>query len=420
MKIDDRPLTQDDAFEIFNMSKDNLKKLGITNYTSKKFEKIHDIYKKDTGMIIAQALANFTLSINDVGTSIKKGSAYVMPLGEFIQSKKNKTFKAYRHTFSKYFKRYTGQDLTNKKLLVWRTGGLGDIIVSQSVIKAIKDKYPSCEITYATSPAFLSVFASWPSGLVDKISTLPFPKELLEENDYHLTFIHAIENCIESQKYNYYDIFKKIVNMEYETDKYISNLLVNPILKNQVKKQILPNTILLHMSSTTALRAMDNMKWVNIINILLSKGFNVGIIDQPKKAREIDLFIKGIRVDDTKVQNLAKLSLTIPNAIAIFDCCVGGICIDSSFAHIAGALNKPAAVICGPYKSYNVVGLYPSVVGVDPEDWNECGKYSCHLNSQQHLCPFLCGGTRKTPGCIDSILEVKIVEALEKSLQLQK
>lgn len=414
VKINDKTLSGRESHNFFSMKKENIKKLGIRNYTVGRFKKLKDIFEKDTGMVIGQCTKGFITNNNDPKRRIefKKGESYVMPFNVYSQFyKSDKLFKPYRKPFNDYFKRYRGQDLTNKTLFIWRTGGIGDIIVAQSVVKAIKEKYPTCRIIFATAPQNIEVFYSWPLGLVDEVTTVPFRKEILEKSNYHLTFIHSIENCDETHSYNYFDIFKKVSGLDYNVDDYLSELKPLKNIDDKVKPLIPNNVILLHMSSTTKLRFMDPSIWIQTAKKLIELGYYVGFIDSKNNADKIDSFIGQLNIDHSRVLNLARISFDINHAIAIFNNCVGGICIDSSLAHVAGALRKPAVCICGPYPGYNVVGPYPTVIGVNADkDWNECGKYPCYYNSQEHLCPYLMA--QKPPGCQSSIKSDTIVETL--------
>lgn len=425
MLMDGKPITSKEAIQFFNLKKETLKKLGVQNYVVKnKFKNIKHIFESDTGMVIGQCIKDCSLDINGkVPITLKNGEGYVMPLNHFVHGFKNKdknniVFKPYRKTFTELFNRYTGQDLNNKRILISRTGGLGDIIVSQSVLKAIKHFYPSCHITYATTPSFISLFDSFPKGLIDGVAGIPYNQRVLREHDYHVLFIHAIENCLDTQKDNYYEIYKKVSCLNYNPKDFMSELIPQPEITKDLKllNAVKENTILLHMLSTTALRSYPMAHWVELIKLLNNRGYKVGLIDTKDKHDEIEKFIIGCGFDTDKVYSLAKYSDTITHGIALFDLCIAGITIDSTFAHICGSLKKPGVTICGPYGANNVVGYYDTVEGIErlPE-WNVCGKAPCHLNGQQHLCPFVVAN--QSPGCQASIEPLRIADLIEEQIK---
>lgn len=115
-------------------------------------------------------------------------------------------FQPYRRNFVDFFKRYEGQDLNGKNLLIFRLGGFGDIMFSQPIAKYLRKKYPDVVITYATLPLYKPLLVSWPEKLIDYMGDIPFEKGLLEKTDYHINFSGVQENCDEGKKLNIYDL----------------------------------------------------------------------------------------------------------------------------------------------------------------------------------------------------------------------
>jgi ADP-heptose:LPS heptosyltransferase len=410
-------ISQSDALAKFGLTKENLKKLGLENAMDGKYETLKEVTETTDGMVIAKVAQSYTEEVNGNKVPFTKGSSLVLPFGQYIRGKKKKIYKPHRTAFKDLFKRYKGQDLTNKKLLIWRFGGLGDVIVTQSVVKAIKAKYPTCHITYATNPALIESFYSWPFGLVNEAVPFPFSAELLKSHDYHMTFIHSVENCIESTSLNFFDIFKHISGLDYDIDEHMSELIPVSNVVKSLKPHIPPNMILFHMKSSTKLRDMNLYKWKELAEELISKRFFIGIIDAKSKARDVNNYIMKAGLPRDKVLNLATLSIDLNYAIAMASMSKAAITIDSAFAHIMGALRKPAVTICGPYPAHNVVGRYKTVIGVNPPaDWNACGKYPCFYNSQESKCPFIIAN--KTPGCQDDIPNELILEKLNEAIKL--
>jgi len=394
-------LSSFDAIKYFNLSKKNLKKLGMEGYRDGKFLTINEIKKSSDGMITATAIKNSQIKVGNSIANIESGKSYVMPFGQFLSGKKNKVYKPCKKSFKELFKRYNGEDLTDKKVLIWRTGGLGDIIVAQSVCAAIKDKYPTCKITFATSQAFAPIFYSFEAGMVDELITVPFSVDVLKSNDYHITFIHAVENCKETETMNFYDSFQKISGLDYDAGNYVSKLQSIKSVKSDLSRMLPKNLIVLHLNATAKLRHVHPSFFKEAAKHLIDNNFSIGIIDAPNKAKEVSEFMKTLELPLGKLYNLAAVSKDVNYAVAICDLAMGGLCVDSAMGHVFGALRKPAMVICGPHPSYNICGRYPTILGKNPpENWNECGKYPCCFNAQDHLCPFLEGG--QFPGCMNS------------------
>ena len=419
--VNNKPINGKDCLKQFNLKKDTIEKLGITNYKTGKFDKIDEILKKDTGMVVGKCVKTVNLNINGMEVPQLKDHSYVMTLDHFtkcFKSKKQESiYKPGNKSFKELFNRYMGQNLDNKKLLISRTGGLGDILISQSVVQYIKEKFPTCEITYATTAAFVNLFQSYPDGLIDRAAPIPYNVNVLRDTHYHLFFIHGIENCIESQDYNYYDIFQKITGLDYDAKQYLPKLIPNEKL---VENILIPKkTICIHMNASTKLRRYPTEFWTQIINMLTSKGYFVGIIDSKNNATEIDNMIKALNFNTDKVFNFAKISKTVSHSISIANKCLGTITVDSFFAHVSGALQKPSVCLCGPFPQQNVVGYYKNTVGLNAsEEWvnsvNHCGKYPCFLTGQEGQCPYVMANLH--PGCMSSISPELIVKSLEEKI----
>lgn len=371
-------------------------------------ETIDELMKRETGMVVVEPGQAFSMQPRDSNIpalSLSKGEPVVMTLGEFNNFKHSKEhgnlFKPYKIKFRDIFRRYRGEDLTNKKLMIWRYGGVGDVVIVQSLVKYLKAKYPSCEISFATSPAHVLSFHSWPKDLLTNVYTMPFKKSVMDSNDYHLTFINAIEHCLESRTMDYYKLIQKVANVDFDAKDYKPELIPIKDIESRIIKYIPDNLVTIHMKPSAPVRTMDPLKWQSIIVDLLQRGYKVGIIDSIMDAKNIDKLIEQFGFSQEYVINLAKLSLDFNYAINIVNLSKGLMTIDSGISHIAAALNKPTVTFYGPFRSDIISGgIYKSVYKIDPPDgWNVCGKYPCWTNQDMSVCPYV--SHNQSPGCLE-------------------
>lgn len=413
-----------DVVKFFGSSPKNIKKLGINKYSTDKLKKINEIKDIDLGMVCLNCVKDAVMTISGNNVRFTRGKKYIMPMNYYTSSKKDKNltekiFKPNKTTFTQMFKRYNGENLNGKSILISRTGGLGDIVVLGGLCEAIKDKYPHSKLTFCTSPGFVGLLTTFKEGLIDEAYTVPYEDKVLEKNDYHIFLIHAIENCLESKYMNFFEVFQKISGLDYDPKKYITKLYSIKALDTELKKHIKPNTIIFHMRSSTKLRSLDLRKWIDIMNICISKGYNIGIVDKSEEYENINTFLKNSGLNDHGVQNLANLCKTPQHLVSICNVSLGGICIDSGVAHIMSALRKPLVGLCGPYDAYHIGDYYPKETSVYLDSvgkWNECGKNDrgCGYNSQESSCPFI--ASNLPPGCLNYIDNKLIVDSFEKVL----
>ena len=379
---------------------------------------IDELLKQVPGMIMAQALKDFTMERLDKKMKIKKGSVIVLPKSQFDKTKRGSglCLKPYRRTFSEFFNRYTGQNLDGKRLLVWRTGGYGDLMFIQPILRYLKDTYPTCQITFATAPENVSLFNNWPVGIIDYVAAMPFDKDLMIKHDYHLTFEGAIERCLESKKVNYYDIFKKVAGVKFDLDNYPLVLDINPIMDKHFKEHIKPNTIAIQLRASTPLRTLSIEKVKEIVDRLVIENYNVTFLDSSQYSAWYDQFITNFGYDKTVVSNFTPLCKDITMGITILNNCAGVITVDSAFAHFAEALKKPGVGLYGPFPSQLITTYYKHIKSLNPpQGWNECQMSPCYLHAPHAvLCPYIKSG--QLPGCMQSFDINEIIKILKDNI----
>jgi ADP-heptose:LPS heptosyltransferase len=249
---------------------------------------------------------------------------------------------------------------------------------TQPILVYIKEKYPTCKITFATGYSNMSLFDCWPTGIIDNVIPLPFKTELLKTNDYHLTFEGAIESCREAEELNCYDIFRNVSGFSFDINDYKPILIPNEKDIDLVRSIVPENTILIQMRASASIRTMSSEKWAIIIRKLKDSGFNVGVIDSPK-THEIYESIKEKEKLDYLI-NFTNNSDCLSKGIAILSLCKGFIGIDSSFTHLAPALGIPTVGLYGPFLGELRMKYYDKSKWIDPVWNNECGLYPCFFH----------------------------------------
>jgi len=152
-----------------------LRKLGLDINDFKIFDNVHELIKVPPKFVIAKTTSDSILNIDGRQMRLPNGEAIIMPLNFYLQTRRGKKrvlqLKPHKKNFKDIFKRYRGQSLNNKTLLIIRLGGIGDHLFSQPICKYLKKKYPTCKIIYACKEQYRSTFDAWPDGLVDR--TIP-------------------------------------------------------------------------------------------------------------------------------------------------------------------------------------------------------------------------------------------------------
>ena len=394
--------------------------LGFYDHPPKMYKTLEEIFEGPTGMVAAELIENAQLRVSEKDTiQMTKGDVYCMALSSYVDFNKNKKmFRPYKKQMDTLYTRYRGQDLNNKSLLISRSGGAGDLVYLQHILKYLKEQYPTCKITFATSPMFVSLFNCFPKGLVDQVAYIPFKLDLLNHHDYYLTFINALENNEAAHTIDYMTTFMKVAGLNFDfKNGYMPDVIVDENIRSQVKRYVLPNSILIHMHSSSQLRALAPLKWSKIIRSLNHLGYNTALIDAPRSSDRIEKFLNEFKLDRTKNRNIAQYSETCPHAVAMVDCCLGSVCIDSAFAHISCSLRNgefPCVGLYGPFTPNVVAPSYKSLKAIVPKNFRHCGRYPCFLHTNDNVCPYVREGLYS--GCLDFIDEKEVVEGIHKMI----
>lgn len=406
--------------------KELLKKLGLPS-DKNSLENISmrntvkEIKEETPRVVSVIAKKSFRWDIAGIPCHFLKGRSYVMAVGTFFKHRKNNAhdilFDPSNEVFSNLFKRYDGQNLDNKTLLIWRFGGIGDLMFTQPLIKYIKEKHPTCRIIFSSSPRNLSLFETWPEGLVDETVSMPFPTSCLYESDYHLTFEGSIERCKEAHTKNAYDIFKEMAGLDFNVSDYEVELLIDKEIKKSLIPHIPLNTVAIQLKASSNLRTLPVPNVVNLMAKLQEKGYTPAIIDSSKEAKNVDYFLKNL--DDAGVVglNLAKHSIDLKHCIAILDNCKGIIATDSATTHLAAAIRKPVLGLFGPFVGDIRMRYYETGDWIDAsKTWNLCNKAPCffHDNDMKN-CPFL--AKAHPPGCLQSFKSEEIIDRFERLVE---
>jgi hypothetical protein len=214
MQIDLNPETDLTKRNFKNINKSTMRKFGLKLQDLKYVGSLEELRKNPPNIVIAQSQKTFNFVQNFFKEqSLKKKVNYVMGLGVFQQlwlwhvesNKKVKLLKPASMRFSNIYKPYIGQDLDDKTVLVFRTGGIGDLLFIQPNLIYLKNKYPSCYIKFACGPQYQPMVNTW--ECVDEVLDLPFSFKHLRESDYHMLFEGVIERCKESETQNAYNLF---------------------------------------------------------------------------------------------------------------------------------------------------------------------------------------------------------------------
>jgi len=406
------------------------KKFGLQSNSIETVESIDDLRSSIPNIVIAECKHSFKFQINKgIIQELRKKEKYVMSLSIYAQLeyddfiRKNGSprlnLKPAKVQFKKIYRPYMGQNLSNKTLLVTRTGGIGDLLFIQPNLIYLKEKYPTCKIIFATSIQYHSMIKNW--DCVDKVVTLPFSDKLLYQSNYHLIFEGVIERTKQAHYTNAYELFSKWMGLDLpksvlRPQQNASSEIVNKISKlltNEFNIDIKKNKLcVVQLKASSPIRTPHPKQlWHNILKFIKSRDYKIIIVDNPLLHDQIDNVIDTYFSDiKDDIINFVKYSEDISHAIALAKIADMVIGPDSSMVHIAESVGT---------KNFGIYGPFPGEIRLSTylyNDWVDCKSDCAPCFTHGHK-PCIYGGMNG--GCSPCYNNLNMSEFIDKFKKLE-
>lgn len=378
------------AFYPKKLSNMELYSLGIASDNFNTVNTLSELRNSPPNILVVECIRSIKFFQNQFKEQeLKKKCKYVMGASIYAQMHYDtrydlKILKPSSIQFKKIYKPYDGQNLDNKTLLVFRQGGIGDLLFIQPNLIYLKEKYPTCTIKFACGPQYQSMVSEW--DCVDEILDLPFLVNEMFRSNYHCLFEGVIERCKEAEEICAYNLFSKWLGLNLSDELLIPKQNANEELvdkcKNILKEENLEEKdfLMIQMTASSPIRTPSSDVWSKLINILTEKGHNILITDSPHKSSDIDYFISKLKNKD-KVKNFSKYSTTIADTIAMVSLSKMTIATDSALNHIAESLGIKSFSIMGPFPGKIRFSTYKN------NDWIDVYRNECSPCFQHGMQP---------------------------------
>ena len=350
--------------------------LGLDKDNVKQVESVSQLRESPPNIIVAECARNVKFVQNWFKEQeLKKKVKYVMGLGVFQQLQYDtrtgrKLLKATNIKFNNVYNPYIGQDAEDETILVFRTGGIGDLLFIQPNLRYLKEIYPTCEIQFACGPQYQPMVENW--DCIDEVCDLPFTFSRLQNAEYHMLFEGVIERCKEAHTTNAYNLFSRWLGLDLPDELLLPRQEPKEDLVEEVKDilkgwNLEPGSyIVMQLRASSPIRTPRHEFWVKIIDELNARGYPVLLTDNPRQAENVDAFIKMLK-DDTMAFNFCQHSKSIDYTIALTSMARATFATDSALGHIAASMDIPCFGIYGPFPGFIRLKTYPKAAWVDAE-----------------------------------------------------
>ncbi|MFW9871702.1 MAG: glycosyltransferase family 9 protein [Candidatus Thorarchaeota archaeon] len=405
--------------EFKNISPTQMRVLGLTKQSNKMVDNLEDLRKDPPNIIIATSTVFLDFEQNHFKKqTLQKKTNYVMGLGVYQQlffdpRRNKKLLKPSKLRFKQLYSPYRGENLDGKTLLVFRTGGIGDLLFIQPNLRYLKEKYPLCTIWFGCGPQYQSMVETW--DCVDEVLDLPFTQKRLMDADYHALFEGVIERCKLAESVNSYNLFTEWLGLNLPNELLLPKQNSKPEKVEFCREKLSEwkikdkDFILMQLRASSPVRTPRPDFWVELINKLTERGYKILLTDNPRQTKYIDKFINFVN-DKDKVFNFCEFSTTLDYSIALTDLASCVVATDSALNHIAASLETPCYGIYGPFPGSIRLTTYPKAKWVDAQ--RNCAP--CFIHSPMP-CP-QAKRDRYSP-CYDNIDKDRVVNEIEELIK---
>ena len=256
-------------------------------------------------------------------------------------------------SFNSYERRYGGQDLTGKKVCIYRHTAYGDQLMASAVPRYLKTKYPQAILHFYCDPGIMDLWKNNPF-IGGSAVPIPIPFDVARSYDYHIFYEGMLENNGEPDQGCCYDDFFGVIGCGDVPDHFKRpNIMVRPEDYNFVKERKLDLEkpyLLYHLAPANKNRCYPPEKAKEFIQMFLNhttfEGWRVFVVGKEKDKEAVFGVLKEIKGIVDLVNETENFRVCIP----LVEKANVLVCPDSAFLHLGGCFpHVPMVSLWGPF-----------------------------------------------------------------------
>jgi ADP-heptose:LPS heptosyltransferase len=259
-----------------------------------------------------------------------------------------------------------GTDLTGKRIMVFRFGGIGDMLFLEPVLRWLKVKFPGLFIRFATANRDPLIY----NDAIDELHLMPFDKSLLDDVDYHAYFQGIIESNPDAAKVvPAVDLFFRAFNYDPQ---WIGNKEKRPMVKlsqdekewgkKEAEKRGLNTmfTIGIQIDTSSVLRNFPKLVMKQVIDVLsLEHDVRIMLIGTKEQEVIAHFYKEGRESIRLATEYTVRQQIILAHHYQLI------IAPDSFMVQVAGAIGIPVVGLYGPFASRTRMGYFEKAIGID-------------------------------------------------------
>lgn len=275
-----------------------------------------------------------------------------------------------------------------KSILVWRSGGIGDLLFTFPYIYALKHRNQFLKIDFITMEKNFPIVNL--NQCISKVYAEPLEyTPEIDSYDYYIILDNFIENNPAAEVLNAYDVGAEFFRLKRVEPPFPSVLnVVLPEIRKEKKIHIA-----ISVSASVPIRNVSHLRWWDLLKGLDPNIFRVSLIGMNFNQDQIADIIKGTRNFNPKLEIVPVVGKSMKHIIDMFlraDKPHITIGLDSGIINLFGYHGLPVIGLFGPFPSDLRLRYYEYAIGIDSisgcvfakNDHSDCflhGNGSCKL-----------------------------------------
>lgn len=233
------------------------------------------------------------------------------------------------------------KDWSGKRILVVRTGGLGDLVLLTPILREINLRWPTAKIDVCAITEFGQALHHLP--YVRDVVSYPMTKDAADEYDCWIFLENAIERNEDAKELHSVDVVAKMIGLTGEFNKRQEyRVTMRETIWAEEAYPRVPGVRRLCVQPTASARCRNypEGKLHEVCDVLLKDGWEIFLLAKPGEMQ--------IGKDIPNLRLLAD-GLTFRQRCAVLATADCVLAPDSSMTHVAGALEVPCVALYGPF-----------------------------------------------------------------------
>jgi ADP-heptose:LPS heptosyltransferase len=313
-----------------------------------------------------------------------------------------------------HYRKYEGQSLDGRSLLLVRNGGFGDLLFLTPLLRYLDERYRHAGLAAGCGRRYHAVYLRNPR--IRRILSYPVRLRDFAAYDYQLFYEGTLETSTDAELHAV-DLMARHAGvadvgdrrLEYDVEPALARKAKN-ILRNELKVNPGEPTVGLHLRASSPIRTYPLEHSLVVAAALGAAGARVFLLGAKGDWEKTTGRRLPPSVEFKNVDNLCGRFRSIDHTAAFLsrlDLLIGP---DSALVHFAGALDVPTVALYGPFPGAVRTTYYPRCVTLEGRYATDGGDEECAPCFKHGPLPCPKAGADGASPCLRNLAPEKVVK----------